>query len=65
MLDIWFDHLSAWLAAMLCFTVEEAWLSRNGDDGDGSVHLRTFPQVAMVTLRLGAYVKRKVPAEGD
>jgi isoleucyl-tRNA synthetase len=44
-LDILFDHLTAWLAPILCFTAEEAWLSRNGDDGDGSVHLRTFPQV--------------------
>ncbi|NNE82892.1 MAG: isoleucine--tRNA ligase [Alphaproteobacteria bacterium] len=44
-LDILFDHLTAWLAPILCFTAEEAWLSRNGSDGDESVHLRTFPQV--------------------
>jgi isoleucyl-tRNA synthetase len=44
-LDTLFDHLTAWLAPILCFTAEEAWLSRNGGDGDESVHLRTFPQV--------------------
>jgi len=33
-----------WLAPMLCFTAEEAYLSRYGDDA-GSVHLETFPQV--------------------
>ena len=43
-LDILFDHLTAWLAPFLCFTAEEAWLSRHPDD-DGSVHLRLFPDV--------------------
>jgi isoleucyl-tRNA synthetase len=42
------DHLFrctvTWLAPMLCFTAEEAWLSRYGDDGR-SVHLETFPEV--------------------
>src|SRR5215471_3594451 len=33
-----------WLAPMLCFTAEEAYLSRYGDDA-GSVHLETFPQI--------------------
>jgi isoleucyl-tRNA synthetase len=33
-----------WLAPMLCFTADEAYLSRYGDDG-GSVHLETFPQI--------------------
>ncbi len=41
-LDILFDHLTAWLAPILCFTAEEAWLSRNPSE-EGSVHLRTFP----------------------
>jgi isoleucyl-tRNA synthetase len=33
-----------WLAPMLCFTAEEAWLSRNGDAAR-SVHLEPFPDV--------------------
>ena len=44
-LDTLFDHLTAWLAPILCFTAEEAWLSRNDGGAEGSVHLRTFPQV--------------------
>ena len=53
-LDEVFSCLTAWLAPILCFTAEEAWLARrlDGDgDGDGngdgrdSVHLRTFPEV--------------------
>ena len=44
-LDALFDHLTAWLAPILCFTAEEAWLSRNDGGAEGSVHLRTFPQV--------------------
>ena len=43
------DHLFrctvTWLAPMLCFTAEEAWLSRYGDDAK-SVHLETFPRGA-------------------
>jgi isoleucyl-tRNA synthetase len=42
------DHLFrctvTWLAPMLCFTAEEAWLSRYGDDA-ASVHLQLFPDV--------------------
>jgi isoleucyl-tRNA synthetase len=42
------DHLFrctvTWLAPMLCFTAEEAWLSRYGDDAS-SVHLQLFPDV--------------------
>ena len=33
-----------WLAPMLCFTAEETWLSRYGNDAR-SVHLQTFPEV--------------------
>jgi len=42
-LDELFSCLTAWLAPVLCFTAEEAWLSRypNAD----SVHRRQFPQV--------------------
>jgi len=39
-----FNHLVTWLAPMLCFTAEEAWLMRNGG-ADGSVHLHTFPKI--------------------
>ncbi len=37
--------LTAWLAPVLCFTAEEAWQSwkATGQDGEDSVHLRTFP----------------------
>ncbi len=42
------DHLFrctvTWLAPMLCFTAEEAWLSRYGADAK-SVHLESFPAV--------------------
>jgi isoleucyl-tRNA synthetase len=42
------DHLFrctvAWLAPMLCFTAEEAWLARHPSE-DGSVHLELFPAV--------------------
>ncbi len=42
------DHLFRctviWLAPMLCFTAEEAWLSSYGAEAK-SVHLETFPEV--------------------
>ena len=42
------DHLFrctvTWLAPMLCFTAEDAWLSRYGEDAP-SVHLQLFPDV--------------------
>ena len=43
-LDHLFSHLTAWLAPVLCFTVEEVWLSRFPSDTD-SVHLRIFPEI--------------------
>jgi isoleucyl-tRNA synthetase len=43
-MDRLFAALTAWLAPMLCFTMEEAWLSRFPDD-KGSIHLRDFPAV--------------------
>ena len=43
-LDQVFGALTAWLAPMLCFTMEEAWLNRFPGD-KGSVHLRQFPDV--------------------
>ena len=40
-----FDCLARWLAPVLCFTAEEAWLARHGA-GDGmSVHLELFPDL--------------------
>jgi len=38
-----FDCLVTWMAPMLPFTMEEAWLSRNADAV--SVHLEQFPDV--------------------
>jgi isoleucyl-tRNA synthetase len=39
-----YSCLTAWLAPILCFTAEEAWLARNPGEGE-SVHLRGFPAV--------------------
>jgi isoleucyl-tRNA synthetase len=43
-LDKVFECLTAWLAPILCFTAEEAWLVRHPGD-NGSVHLTLFPEV--------------------
>jgi isoleucyl-tRNA synthetase len=43
-LDQLFRATVCWLAPMLCFTAEEAWLARH-PSADGSVHLERFPQV--------------------
>jgi isoleucyl-tRNA synthetase len=43
-LDHLFSALTAWLAPMLCFTMEEAWLTRFPGE-KGSVHLRQFPDI--------------------
>ena len=42
-LDHLFRATVTWLAPMLCFTAEEAWLAR--DPVGGSVHLEQFPEV--------------------
>ena len=45
-LDAVFNHLVHWLAPVLCFTAEEAWLSYKGktlDDLEESIHLSTLP----------------------
>ncbi len=44
MLDQLFHCLVAWLAPVLVFTAEEAWLTRFPSEDD-SVHLRRFPDV--------------------
>ena len=43
-IDRCFDCVVAWLAPILCFTAEEAWLERR-PGSDGSVHLETFPEI--------------------
>ncbi len=40
-----FRCVTVWLAPILVFTAEEAWLARYGDDGQRSVHLEQFPMV--------------------
>ncbi|WP_439815850.1 isoleucine--tRNA ligase [Zavarzinia sp. CC-PAN008] len=42
-LDLVFNALTAWIAPILVFTAEEAWLARG--EGEASVHLRTFPEI--------------------
>src|SRR5437763_4034047 len=44
-LDRTFDCLVRWLAPILCFTAEEAWLARYGDNPERSVHLELFADV--------------------
>jgi isoleucyl-tRNA synthetase len=44
-LDRLFDSLTRWLAPVLCFTAEEAWLARHGDAASTSVHIELFPEV--------------------
>jgi isoleucyl-tRNA synthetase len=41
--EILFSHLVRYLAPLLCFTAEEAWLSWRPNDG--SVHLQSFPGI--------------------
>ncbi|TVR07948.1 MAG: isoleucine--tRNA ligase, partial [Salinarimonadaceae bacterium] len=42
-IDRCFDCVTTWIAPILCFTAEEAWLSRHPDKL--SVHVETFPKV--------------------
>jgi len=44
-LDRCFDCLARWLAPVICFTAEEAWLARHGDIPGRSIHLELFPDV--------------------
>ncbi len=53
-IDEIFRCLTAWLAPILCFTAEEAWLSRHPSD-DGSVHLEEFPKGAELLARRGSW----------
>ncbi len=43
--DRCFDCLARWLAPIICFTAEEAWLARHGDAPGRSVHLELFPEI--------------------
>jgi isoleucyl-tRNA synthetase len=43
--DRCFDCLVRWLAPMICFTAEEAWLARHGDSPGRSIHLEVFADV--------------------
>ena len=43
-LDALFHYLTVWLAPILSFTAEEAWLRRTGDDPANSVHRQLFPE---------------------
>ncbi len=44
-LDRVFDCLAKWIAPVLCFTAEDAWLCRYGDAESSSVHLQLYPDV--------------------
>jgi isoleucyl-tRNA synthetase len=44
-LDRCFDCLARWLAPVICFTAEEAWLTRHGDQPGRSVHLELFAEI--------------------
>jgi isoleucyl-tRNA synthetase len=44
-MDRTFDCLVRWLAPILCYTAEEAWLARHGDEPERSIHLETFAGV--------------------
>ncbi|MGH7034263.1 MAG: class I tRNA ligase family protein, partial [Stellaceae bacterium] len=44
-LDEVFECLVRWLAPVLCFTAEEAWLSRHGDMPESSVHLAQYRDI--------------------
>ena len=44
-MDRTFDCLCRWLAPIICYTAEEAWLARHGDAAGRSVHLETFAEV--------------------
>ncbi|MGD9649354.1 MAG: isoleucine--tRNA ligase [Dongiaceae bacterium] len=46
-MDRLFDCLVSWLAPILCFTAEEAYLAR-GADPEGSVHSLSFPAIPAI-----------------
>jgi isoleucyl-tRNA synthetase len=40
-----FDCLVRWLAPILCYTADEAWLARHGDAPGRTIHLETYASV--------------------
>jgi len=44
-LDRTFDCLVRWLAPIICYTADEAWLARHGDAPGRSIHLEAFSTV--------------------
>jgi isoleucyl-tRNA synthetase len=44
-LDRTFDCLARWLAPIICYTADEAWLARHGEAPERSIHLETFAAV--------------------
>ena len=55
-LDRVFDCLTAWLAPILVFTMEECWLERHSATAE-SVHLRLFPDVPAAWADAGLAAK--------
>ncbi|MFA5122743.1 isoleucine--tRNA ligase [Zavarzinia sp.] len=55
-LEILFDCLTAWAAPVLCFTMEEAWLTLH-PDAEESVHFREFPAIGEDWLNPGLAAK--------
>ena len=66
-LDLLHRCLTAWLAPVLCFTAEEAWLARFPSEDD-SIHLQSFPEIpdsgfdATLSRALSAFVGPKSAA---
>jgi isoleucyl-tRNA synthetase len=40
-----FKCLTTWLAPVICYTAEEAWLAYIGTDNEDSIHLKQFPNI--------------------
>ena len=55
-LGILFHRLTSWLAPILVFTMEEAWLERYNSD-DSSIHLNDFPDTPITWLNDDLAVK--------
>ncbi len=53
-MDRTFDCLARWLAPILCFTAEEAWLARHGDTADRTIHTRIVRRCARIVAQPGA-----------
>jgi len=41
-----FKCLTAWLAPVICYTAEEAWLANKGNENEDSIHLKQFPEIS-------------------